>query len=180
MNTQNCQLVNRVFKVEVDDNIWKEFDSGRTALIIMDMKVDKDSPITDVVRSAKKCLYTVRWTAIRVFHILEGYESCSSDAPVDKVLLSEKKWDIHPDMYPIVGEYVVDKGAFANSKLRGQIEKLGIKYLVVVGNTADSYVSTISQNASEYDYFCFVIKNDIDANRFIKSVDANLKPIACC
>jgi nicotinamidase-related amidase len=92
----------------------------------------------------RRCLDAVRGTDIRVIHTREGHEPDLSDAPFNKVLRSkiigngvgigdmpegglgrllvrgQKNWDIHPDVYPVEGEYVVDKagrGAFGSSTL---------------------------------------------------------------
>ena len=52
----------------------------------------------------------------------------------------EKNWDIIDDLYPISGEYVVDKagkGAFGQSNMPLILKNLGITHLVITGITTD-------------------------------------------
>src|SRR5438045_1764429 len=58
----------------------------------------------------------------------------------------EKNWDIIDDLYPVPGEYVVDKagkGAFGQSNLPLILRNLGITHLVITGITTDVCVHTI-------------------------------------
>ncbi|MFX3824782.1 cysteine hydrolase family protein, partial [Streptococcus suis] len=52
----------------------------------------------------------------------------------------EKNWDIIDDLYPVPGEYVVDKagkGGFGQSNLPLILKNLGITHLIITGITTD-------------------------------------------
>ena len=153
MNAQNTLPIGRLFKVEADNDAWVELDSARVALLIFNMNAGC-SQAANIFRPVKKCLNAVRWTGVRVIHILENDEN------------------IHPDFRPIPGEKVVGN---ADELLK----KLGITHVVVTGI-----------DTSDYDY-CSIVLGDCTtaadfgnylscSERFIRAVDANLKPIACC
>jgi nicotinamidase-related amidase len=184
------------------------------------------------LKPIKNCLDAVRGTDIKVIHTREGHEPDLSDAPFNKVLRSkiigdgvgigdvpvnglgrllvrgEKNWDLHEDVYPIDGEYVVDKagkGAFGSSTIHMILKNLGITHLVITGITTDVCVHTIMREANDYGYWCTVLKdctgatdygnyesalksikmqggvfgNVSDSARFIKAVNAALKPPCC-
>jgi len=184
------------------------------------------------LKPIQNCLNAVRGTDIKVIHTREGHEPDLSDAPFNKVLRSkiigdgvglgdvpenglgrllvrgEKNWDLHEDVYPIDGEYVVDKagkGAFGSSTLHMILKNLGITHIVITGITTDVCVHTIMREANDYGYWCVLLKdctgatdygnyqaavksikmqggvfgNVSDSERFIKAVDANLKPPCC-
>jgi len=184
------------------------------------------------LKPIKNCLNAVRGTDIKVIHTREGHEPDLSDAPFNKVLRSkiigdgvgigdvpanglgrllvrgEKNWDLHEDVYPIDGEYVVDKagkGAFGSSTIHMILKNLGITHLVITGITTDVCVHTIMREANDYGYWCTVLKdctgatdygnyesalksikmqggvfgNVSDSEHFIKAVNASLKPPCC-
>ena len=153
VSLQNDVFIGRPFMVEIDGNAGVELDSARTALLIFNMKADC-SLAADIFRPVKKCLNAVRWTGVRVIHILEDSEN------------------MHPDFRPIPGEKVVDNA-------EEMLKKLGITHVVITG-----------VRVSDYGYCGIVLKDCVTATdfckyfscseRFIRAVDANLKPIACC
>jgi biuret amidohydrolase len=132
-------------------------------------------------------LQTIRnGTDIKVIHTREGHLPDLSDAPYNKVLRSkiigngvgigniphgglgrllvrgEKNWDIIDDLYPIRGEYVVDKagkGAFGQSNLPLILKNLGITHLIITGTTTDVCVHTIMREANDYGYWCTLLKD---------------------
>ena len=132
-------------------------------------------------------LYNIRnRTDIKVIHTREGHVPDLSDAPYNKVLRSkiigngvgigdtpsgglgrllvrgEKNWDIIDDLYPIPGEYVVDKagkGAFGQSNLPLLLKNLGITHLVITGITTDVCVHTIMREANDNGYWCVMLKD---------------------
>ena len=56
----------------------------------------------------------------------------------------EKNWDIIDDVYPIPGEFVIDKagkGAFGQSNLPLILRNLGITHLIITGITTDVCVT---------------------------------------
>jgi nicotinamidase-related amidase len=139
-------------------------------------------------------LYNIRnGTDIKVIHTREGHVPDLSDAPYNKILRSkiigngvgigdtpngglgrllvrgEKNWDIIDDLYPVPGEYVVDKagkGAFGQSNLPLLLKNLGITHLVVTGITTDVCVHTIMREANDSGYWCVLLKDGTGATDY--------------
>jgi nicotinamidase-related amidase len=139
-------------------------------------------------------LHTIRdGTDIKVIHTREGHLPDLSDAPYNKILRSkiigngvgigdapkgglgrllvrgEKNWDIIDDLYPVEGEYVVDKagkGAFGQSNLPLLLKNLGITHLVVTGITTDVCVHTIMREANDNGYWCLLLKDGTGATDY--------------
>ena len=130
---------------------------------------------------------------IKVIHTREGHLPDLSDAPYNKVLRSkiigdgvgignipqgglgrllvrgEKNWDIIDDLYPVPGEYVVDKagkGAFGQSNLPLILKNLGITHLVITGITTDVCVHTIMREANDHGYWCTLLKDGTGATDY--------------
>jgi biuret amidohydrolase len=139
-------------------------------------------------------LYNIRnGTDIKVIHTREGHLSDLSDAPYNKILRSkiigngtgigdipngglgrllvrgEKNWDIIEDLYPIPGEYVIDKagkGAFGQSNLPLLLKNLGITHVVITGITTDVCVHTIMREANDFGYWCLLLKDGTGATDY--------------
>ena len=139
-------------------------------------------------------LYNIRnGTDIKVVHTREGHVPDLSDAPYNKILRSkiigngvgigdtpngglgkllirgEKNWDIIEDLYPVPGEYVIDKagkGAFGQSNLPLLLKNLGITHLVITGITTDVCVHTIMREANDYGYWCLLLKDGTGATDY--------------
>lgn len=134
----------------------------------------------------KSVFDTVRGTDIKVIHTREGHEPDLSDAPFNKVLRSkiigegvgigdipegglgrllvrgETNWDITEELYPVEGEYVVDKagkGAFGSSTIHMILKNLGVTHLVLSGITTDVCVHTIMREANDFGYWCILLKD---------------------
>jgi nicotinamidase-related amidase len=132
-------------------------------------------------------------TDIKVIHTREGHLPDLSDAPYNKVLRSkiigdgigigdipqgglgrllirgEKNWDIIDDLYPIPGEYVVDKagkGGFGQSNLPLLLKNLGITHLLITGITTDVCVHTIMREANDNGYWCTLLKDGTGATDY--------------
>jgi nicotinamidase-related amidase len=146
------------------------------------------------IKSIMSVLYTIRnGTDIKVIHTREGHLPDLSDAPYNKVLRSkiigngvgignipkgglgrllvrgEKNWDIIDDLYPIPGEYVIDKagkGAFGQSNLPFILKNLGITHLIITGITADVCVHTVMREANDYGYWCTLLKDGTGATDY--------------
>jgi biuret amidohydrolase len=130
---------------------------------------------------------------IKVIHTREGHLPDLSDAPYNKILRSkiigdgvgignipqgglgrllvrgEKNWDIIDDLYPVPGEYVVDKagkGAFGQSNLPLILNNLGITHLVIAGITTDVCVHTIMREANDHGYWCTLLKDGTGATDY--------------
>ncbi len=146
------------------------------------------------IKSIRHVLDTIRnGTDIKVIHTREGHLPDLSDAPYNKVLRSkiigngvgigdvpdgglgrllvrgEKNWDIIDDLYPIRGEYIIDKagkGAFGQSNLPLILRNLGITHLVITGITTDVCVHTIMREANDFGYWCTLLKDGTGATDF--------------
>lgn len=137
------------------------------------------------IKPIKSVLDTVRGTDIKVIHTREGHLPDLSDCPFNKVLRSkiigegvgigdippggmgrllvrgEKNWDIIDELYPMEGEFVVDKagkGAFGSSTIHMLLKDLAVTHLVISGITTDVCVHTIMREANDYGYWCTLLK----------------------
>ena len=156
------------------------------------------------IKSIMSVLHTIRdGTDIKVIHTREGHLPDLSDAPYNKVLRSkiigngvgignipkgglgrllvrgEKNWDIIDDLYPIPGEYVIDKagkGAFGQSNLPSILNNLGITHLVITGITSDVCVHTVMREANDYGYWCTLLKDGTGATDY-GNYQASIKQI---
>lgn len=142
------------------------------------------------LRPVSSALEAVRQTDIKVIHTREGHLPDLSDAPFNKVLRSkiigngvgigdvpnqglgrllvrgEANWDLHESVYPIDGEYVIDKagkGAFGSSTIHMVLKNLGITHIVICGITTDVCVHTIMREANDYGYWCVLMKDGTGA-----------------
>lgn len=97
-----------LFQVEVEDNpnfgetSWLQFDSARTAFVIIDMQTDFAGPkgyvdvmgydlelTASAIDPIRRCLEAVRGTDIEIVHTREGHLPDLSDAPFNKILRSK-------------------------------------------------------------------------------------------
>jgi nicotinamidase-related amidase len=80
-----------------------------------------------------------------------------------------KNWDIIDDLYPVLGEHVVDKagkGVFGQSNLQFILKNLRITHHVITGITADVCVHTIMREANDYGYWCTLLKDGTGATDY--------------
>ena len=139
------------------------------------------------IKSISYVLNNIRKSSdIKVIHTREGHAPDLSDAPYNKILRSkiigngvgigdvpeggmgrllvrgEKNWDIIDVLYPVEGEFIVDKagkGAFGQSNLPLILKNLGITHLIIGGITADVCVHTIMRQANDDGYWCVLLKD---------------------
>ncbi len=197
----------KLFKVEVEDcprfgdTAWLEFDSARTAFLVIDMQIDfcgkkgyvdvmgYDLSLTAApIKPIRACLDAIRGTDIKVIYTREGHLPDLSDCPFNKILRSkiigngvgigdtppgglgrllirgERNWDIIEELYPMPGEYVVDKaskGAFHQSTMLQQLLNIfpPPTHLVITGITTDVCVHTIMREANDFGYWCLLLKD---------------------
>lgn len=132
-------------------------------------------------------------TDIKVVHTREGHAPDLSDAPYNKILRSkiigdgvgigdippggmgrlltqgEKNWDIIDDLYPVPGEYIIDKptkGAFGSSQIDMVLKNLGITHVIITGITTDVCVHTIMREANDRGYWCLLLKDGTGATDY--------------
>ena len=140
------------------------------------------------IKPIKACLDAVRGTDLKIIHTREGHLPDLSDAPFNKILRSkiigngvgigetppgglgrllvrgEKNWDIIDELYPMPGEYIIDKaskGAFNQSTIHQQLMNLfpPPTHLIITGITADVCPHTIMREANDYGYWCLFLKD---------------------
>ena len=147
-------------------------------------------PTQSALKPIKNALEMVRKTDMPVIHTREGHMPDLSDAAFNKILRSkiigdgvgigdtppggmgkllvrgEANWDIHEDVYPIPGEYIIDKagkGAFGSSTIHMLLKNLGVTHLILSGITTDVCVQTIMREANDYGYWCILMKDGTGA-----------------
>jgi len=140
------------------------------------------------IKPIKACLDAIRGTDIKIIHTREGHLPDLSDCPFNKILRSkiigngvgigdtppgglgrllirgEKNWDIIEELYPMPGEYIVDKagkGAFHQSTMLQQLLNIfpPPTHLVITGITTDVCVHTIMREANDFGYWCLLLKD---------------------
>jgi biuret amidohydrolase len=124
-------------------------------------------------------LAAARAAGMLVIHTREGHRPDMSDAPPAKVergspskrigdpgpmgrilIQGEAGHDIIPELYPVVGEPVVDKpgkGAFYATNLGLILANRGIENLLVCGVTTEVCVNTTVREANDRGFRCVVI-----------------------
>lgn len=138
------------------------------------------------IKPIKKVLDCLRETDVDVIHTREGHLPDLSDAPYNKLLRSkiigkgygigevppngigkllvrgEPNWDIIDELYPLEGEYIIDKsgkGGFNSSVIHNLLINLDVKYLFIGGITTDVCVHTIMREANDYGYWCILLED---------------------
>jgi nicotinamidase-related amidase len=89
---------------------------------------------------------------------------CIGDAgPMGRILVrGEDGHDIIPELYPAVGEPVIDKpgkGAFFATDIHAILQNRGITQLVVTGVTTEVCVNTTVREANDRGYDCLVVSD---------------------
>jgi nicotinamidase-related amidase len=126
-------------------------------------------------------LDAARRSGILVIHTREGHRPDLSDAPPLKVdrgdpalrigapgpmgrilVRGEPGHDIIPELYPVVGEPVIDKpgkGAFYQTDLELLLHNRGITTLMVCGVTTEVCVNTTVREANDRGFRCVVLSD---------------------
>ncbi|MBY0381385.1 MAG: cysteine hydrolase [Xanthobacteraceae bacterium] len=138
--------------------------------------------VSQLERAVKPCaavLSTARDLGMLVVHTREGHKPDLSDAPPAKVergapslrigddgpmgrilIRGEPGHDIIPALYPIDGEFVVDKpgkGAFYATAFGDILKQHNIENLLVCGVTTEVCVNTTVREANDRGYRCIVL-----------------------
>jgi biuret amidohydrolase len=171
-----------------------EVDTGRMALVIIDMQRDFLEPggfgavlgndvtrLTAAVGPCANVLAAARRAGILVIHTREGHRPDLTDAPPLKVergdpalrigapgpmgrilVRGEPGHDIIPELYPAIGEPVIDKpgkGSFHETDLHLILRNRGIRTLIVCGVTTEVCVHTTVREANDRGYECVVLSD---------------------
>jgi nicotinamidase-related amidase len=137
------------------------------------------SQLRAVIPVLADVLEKARDAGMLVIHTREGHLPDLSDCPPAKLnrgkpsqrigdptpngrilIRGEKGHDIIPELYPIEGEYVVDKpgkGAFYATDFGEILAERGITKLVVTGVTTEVCVHTTVREANDRGYECLVL-----------------------
>ncbi len=133
------------------------------------------------VAPCRAVLGAARRAGILVIHTREGHRADLSDAPPLKVergdpalrigapgpmgrilVRGEPGHDIIPELYPAVGEPVIDKpgkGAFYQTDLELMLHNRGIGTLLVCGVTTEVCVNTTVREANDRGFRCIVLSD---------------------
>jgi len=128
-----------------------------------------------------RLLDAARAAGLPVIHTREGHRPDLADlAPAKKargkpslaigdcgamgrlLVRGEPGHDIIPELYPRLGEPIIDKpgkGAFWATDLHGILQNRGIKQLVVTGVTTEVCVNTTVREANDRGYDCLVLED---------------------
>jgi len=156
------------------------------------------SRLKAAVEPCRDVLAASRRHGVLVIHTREGHRPDLSDAPPHKVqrgdprlrigapgpmgrilVRGEPGHDIIPELYPIVGEPVIDKpgkGAFCQTDFDLMLRNRGIDSLFVCGVTTEVCVNTTVREANDRGYRCIVL-SDCCASYFPEFHDMGLKMI---
>lgn len=143
-----------------------------------------DAPIQPI----KNCLDAVRKTDMKVVHFREGHRPDLADCPFRKSYINKivgegitfgsqdpggcgriatrghPNHDTISELYPIPGEYIVDKsgkGAFHHSDILQLLLNMfpPPTHLILTGITTDVCVHTIMREANDFGYWCLLLKD---------------------
>lgn len=107
--------------------------------------------------TAAQILNTWRKLKLPVFHIVH-----SSQNPNSPLHESHPGFEIRDEVKPIAGEPIIKKkvnSAFIGTDLQQNLDKQGIKKLVIIGLTTDHCVSTTTRMAANLGFETFVVSD---------------------
>jgi len=156
------------------------------------------SQLRRTIEPNKTLLAAWRNAGLQVLHTREGHRPDLADLPPAKkvrghgtttigdpgpmgriLIRGEAGHDIIPELYPAIGEPVIDKpgkGAFFATDLHAILQNLGIKQLVVTGVTTEVCVNTTVREANDRGYECLV-PSDCVGSYFPEFQEMGLKMI---
>ncbi|MCR3905437.1 MAG: cysteine hydrolase [Tenericutes bacterium] len=198
VEVEDCPTFGDTAYVEMDTartaflsiDMQTDFCGKKGYVDVMEYDLSLTAQALDPIEDALKA---VRKTDMKIIHTREGHSPDLSDAPFNKILRSkiigkgvgigdtpeggmgrllvrgQKNWDIHERLYPLPGEYVIDKagkGAFGSSTIHMLLKNLGVTHLVISGITTDVCVHTIMREANDYGYWCILMKDGTGATDY--------------
>jgi nicotinamidase-related amidase len=126
--------------------------STNTALLVIDAQVDLIEPSyrrTEVLENINTLLEQARGSQVPVIYI-------QHDGPKgDGLEVGTAGWEIHPEIMPKEGDVIIHKRAsdsFHKTTLKQELERQGIKHLVVVGGQTEYCVDTTCRRATTLGY----------------------------
>jgi nicotinamidase-related amidase len=151
------------------------------------------------IEPTRRLLAAARQAGLLVIHTREGHRPDLADLPPAKrarggftvgigdvgpmgriLVRGQPGHDIIPELYPIVGEPVIDKpgkGAFFATDLHAILQSRNIARLLVAGVTTEVCVSTTVREANDRGYDCLVLR-DCTGSYFPEFHDSALAMIA--
>ncbi|EDN10867.1 hypothetical protein HCAG_07328 [Histoplasma mississippiense (nom. inval.)] len=143
------------------------------------------TPAQLLIPKLQRLLDAFRSAGFPVYHTREGHRSdlssvsnretfrskinpsgigIGSDGPLGRLLIrGEPGHDIIPELYPTMGEPIIDKpgkGAFTYTDFELLLRNKGIKNLVLAGVTTDGCVSTTMREAADRGFDCILLEDD--------------------
>jgi biuret amidohydrolase len=139
------------------------------------------SLLRGAIEPTRRVLEAARAAGLFVVHTREGHRPDLADAPKTKLargrlscgigdqgpmgrvlVRGEHGHDIIPELYPALGEPVIDKpgkGSFYATDLNLILKESGIKTLIVCGVTTEVCVHTTVREANDRGYECLVLED---------------------
>jgi biuret amidohydrolase len=138
------------------------------------------SLVRGAIVSSSKVLKAARDSKLLVIHTREGYRAdladladcplskltrggktfIGADGPMGRVLIrGEAGHDIIPELYPALGEPIIDKpgkGAFHETDLQLILQNHSIRTLIVCGVSTEASVTTTVREANDRGYECII------------------------
>ena len=137
------------------------------------------SRLKAAVAPCRAVLAAARAAGMFIIHTREGHFPDLSDAPPLKIARGDPKMrigapgpmgrilirgepghDIIPELYPAIGEMIIDKpgkGAFYRTELEIELKRRGIETLFVCGVTTEVCVNTTVREANDRGFRCIVL-----------------------
>jgi nicotinamidase-related amidase len=134
----------------------------RTVLLIVDMQVgnfDESAPVYEgdaLLSNTKALIVQAREAGVPVIYI----QHCGPEGAIDE--LGEPGWEIHPAIYPVERETIIQKchpDAFQDTELQNELELGDTKKLVITGIQTEYCVDTTCRRAYSLGYEVVLVQD---------------------